>query len=273
MPANSFIASAEAVTLVGATPRFVDVDPETALVTRGRWSRRRSARARARSIPVHLYGRTLDLEPIMRARARVRARGGGGRLPGARRVDRRPPGRRDRRLRRRSRSTRPRTSAPGATQARSSRTTPRSPTAFGCSARTASGRATTTAIPGTTARLDALQAGGAAREAAAPRGGQRRAAARSPPRSRPRCAAPRSGRPPPAPPGGDHVYHQYVVTSGERDALREHLTARGIATGHPLPDDDPPVRRLRAAGRAARRRCPRPRRSPARSSRFRCTRC
>src|SRR5262245_64424638 len=33
VPANSFIATAEAVSWVGATPRFVDVDPTTHLVT------------------------------------------------------------------------------------------------------------------------------------------------------------------------------------------------------------------------------------------------
>ena len=34
VPANSFIATAEAVSLAGATPRLVDVDPETHLITR-----------------------------------------------------------------------------------------------------------------------------------------------------------------------------------------------------------------------------------------------
>ena len=33
VPTNSFIATAEAVSLVGATPRLVDVDPETHLIT------------------------------------------------------------------------------------------------------------------------------------------------------------------------------------------------------------------------------------------------
>jgi dTDP-3-amino-3,4,6-trideoxy-alpha-D-glucose transaminase len=33
VPANTFIATAEAVTIAGATPRPVDVDPETGLIT------------------------------------------------------------------------------------------------------------------------------------------------------------------------------------------------------------------------------------------------
>src|SRR6266498_5640838 len=33
VPANTFIATAEAVVLAGATPRFADVDPDTLLLT------------------------------------------------------------------------------------------------------------------------------------------------------------------------------------------------------------------------------------------------
>ncbi len=50
----------------------------------------------------------------------------------------------------------------------------------------------------------------------------------------------------------DHVYHLFVVRCAERDALREHLVARGVATRHPLPRADPPHRRLRRARAAAR---------------------
>jgi dTDP-4-amino-4,6-dideoxygalactose transaminase len=37
--------------------------------------------------------------------------------------------------------------------------------------------------------------------------------------------------------GGDHVFHQYVVATHARDALREHLAAQGIATAihYPVP--------------------------------------
>ena len=47
VPTNSFIATAEAVSLAGATPRLVDVDPETHLLTAEAVASR-SARARAR---------------------------------------------------------------------------------------------------------------------------------------------------------------------------------------------------------------------------------
>jgi dTDP-4-amino-4,6-dideoxygalactose transaminase len=64
VPANSFIATAEAVTLVGATPCFVDVDPGSALVTAAHVEPAIGPRTRA-VIPVHLYGRTVDLDPIV----------------------------------------------------------------------------------------------------------------------------------------------------------------------------------------------------------------
>jgi dTDP-3-amino-3,4,6-trideoxy-alpha-D-glucose transaminase len=64
VPANSFIATAEAVTLVGARPRLVDVDPVTHLLNAEIVERNLSARTRC-VIPVHLYGRTVDLAPIL----------------------------------------------------------------------------------------------------------------------------------------------------------------------------------------------------------------
>jgi dTDP-3-amino-3,4,6-trideoxy-alpha-D-glucose transaminase len=64
LPANSFIATAEAVSLVGATPRFVDVDETTALLTAETVASAIGPRTRC-IIPVHLYGRTVALEPII----------------------------------------------------------------------------------------------------------------------------------------------------------------------------------------------------------------
>ena len=64
VPANSFVASAEAVTLVGATPRLVDVDAQTQLLTAEIVERALSPATRC-VMPVHLYGRTVDLDPIV----------------------------------------------------------------------------------------------------------------------------------------------------------------------------------------------------------------
>lgn len=64
VPANSFIATAEAVSMTGATPRFADVDPTTAVVTAETVSAAITERTRC-IIPVHLYGRTVELDPIL----------------------------------------------------------------------------------------------------------------------------------------------------------------------------------------------------------------
>jgi dTDP-4-amino-4,6-dideoxygalactose transaminase len=64
VPANTFIGTAEAVSMAGAMPRFVDVDPHTGLVTADGVRDALGPRTRG-VIPVHLYGRTVDLEPIV----------------------------------------------------------------------------------------------------------------------------------------------------------------------------------------------------------------
>ncbi|HEY5145041.1 MAG TPA: DegT/DnrJ/EryC1/StrS family aminotransferase [Solirubrobacteraceae bacterium] len=63
VPANSFIATAEAVSAAGATPRLVDVDPETLLLTAELAAEALNPKVRC-IIPVHLYGRTVDMEPM-----------------------------------------------------------------------------------------------------------------------------------------------------------------------------------------------------------------
>jgi len=64
VPANSFIATAEAVSLVGASPRFADVDPLTHLMTAATLEGALTPSVRC-VIPVHLFGRTVDMAPIM----------------------------------------------------------------------------------------------------------------------------------------------------------------------------------------------------------------
>lgn len=64
VPTNSFIATAEAVSAVGATPRLVDVDPSSHLLTAEIVEQNLSPNVRC-VIPVHLFGATVDLDPIL----------------------------------------------------------------------------------------------------------------------------------------------------------------------------------------------------------------
>jgi dTDP-4-amino-4,6-dideoxygalactose transaminase len=64
VPANTFIATAEAVALAGATTVVADVDPATGLVTAATLEPHLTGRTRAIA-PVHLHGRTLDIDPIL----------------------------------------------------------------------------------------------------------------------------------------------------------------------------------------------------------------
>jgi dTDP-4-amino-4,6-dideoxygalactose transaminase len=234
VPANSFIATAEAVSLAGATPRFVDVDPRTALVTAELIEAAVTPRTSA-VIPVHLYGRTLDIDPILElARAKgiavvedacqahgawigdrragslghagcfsfypaknLGAWGDGGGLV---------------------------TNDPAiADQVRLLRAHGERPRYHHH-------------VVGTTARLDALQA-------AILRVKLRRLDGVNEGRRATAAAMTRalSGSsvvtPAPAAAGGDHVWHQYVVLTEERDALRAHLDAHGIGSGvhYPVP--------------------------------------
>lgn len=65
VPANSFIATAEAVSLVGARPRLVDVDPATHLLPAEAVEAAIGPRTRC-VIPVHLMGSTVDMDAILR---------------------------------------------------------------------------------------------------------------------------------------------------------------------------------------------------------------
>jgi dTDP-4-amino-4,6-dideoxygalactose transaminase len=64
VPTNSFIATAEAVSWVGATAKLVDVDPETHLLTAEAVAAAIGPKTRC-IIPVHLMGATVDLDPIL----------------------------------------------------------------------------------------------------------------------------------------------------------------------------------------------------------------
>ncbi|RMF70633.1 MAG: DegT/DnrJ/EryC1/StrS family aminotransferase [Alphaproteobacteria bacterium] len=63
VPAMTFIATANVVALVGATPVFVDVDPETLMMTPEGLEAAITPRTRA-AIPVHLYGQMAPMREL-----------------------------------------------------------------------------------------------------------------------------------------------------------------------------------------------------------------
>jgi dTDP-4-amino-4,6-dideoxygalactose transaminase len=69
VPANTFFATAEAVSTAGATPVFVDADPDSYTIDVRRIESALTPATRA-IIPVHLYGQAADLDPIMEVASR-----------------------------------------------------------------------------------------------------------------------------------------------------------------------------------------------------------
>ena len=64
LPAYTFFATASAVTRLGAVPIFADIDPATYLVDPADVERKISRRCKA-IIPVHLFGRTADMDALL----------------------------------------------------------------------------------------------------------------------------------------------------------------------------------------------------------------
>ncbi len=65
VPAFTYVASAEVIALLGLTPVMVDVDPSSFNVTAENIKRAITPRTKA-IIPVHLFGQSCDMEPIMK---------------------------------------------------------------------------------------------------------------------------------------------------------------------------------------------------------------
>ena len=61
---HTFIATAEAIVLAGATPVFVDIEPDTLLMNVAEVEKKITPRTKA-IIPVHLYGQTVDMDPLL----------------------------------------------------------------------------------------------------------------------------------------------------------------------------------------------------------------
>ena len=65
---NTFVATIEAILQVGATPAFVDIDPQTfnmSVDALREYLEEQSGRSVRAIIPVHLYGQMCDMDPIM----------------------------------------------------------------------------------------------------------------------------------------------------------------------------------------------------------------
>ena len=64
LPANTFIATAEGVSNIGATPVFVDIDADTYNIDTAKIEEKITSKTKA-IIPVHLYGLPADIDEVM----------------------------------------------------------------------------------------------------------------------------------------------------------------------------------------------------------------
>jgi len=66
---QTFIATVEAIMLAGARPVFVDIAPQSYLMDLGQVEAKITPRTKA-ILPVHLYGQTVDMDPLLELAAR-----------------------------------------------------------------------------------------------------------------------------------------------------------------------------------------------------------
>ncbi|GAA4400276.1 DegT/DnrJ/EryC1/StrS family aminotransferase [Nibrella viscosa] len=64
VPAFNYVATAEVLTLLGLTPVWADVDPDTFTLTAGTAEKALSNRTKA-IVPVHLFGQCAEMEPLL----------------------------------------------------------------------------------------------------------------------------------------------------------------------------------------------------------------
>jgi dTDP-3-amino-3,4,6-trideoxy-alpha-D-glucose transaminase len=235
VPANSFIATAEAVTLVGARPRFADVDPGTQLVDADTLQSVLTPATRC-VVPVHLYGRTVEMAPIMdlaRSRGLLvvedTAQAHGARYRGRRVGTIGDAG---------TFSFYPAKNL-GAWGDAGAVVTSNEDLAERVRLLRSHGESPRYhhRVPGTTGRLDAIQA--AILSVKLSRLEERNQARRLVAERLHEVLAENDAILAPAPvgPGCDHVYHQFVARTAQRDAARSFLADRGIASAihYPIP--------------------------------------
>jgi dTDP-3-amino-3,4,6-trideoxy-alpha-D-glucose transaminase len=234
VPANSFIATAEAVSAAGATPRLVDVDARTALLTAPIVEAALTERTKC-AIPVHLYGRTVEMAPLL---ALCRDRGilvveDACQAHGARYRDR-PAGS----LGQAGCFSFYPTKNLGAWGDGGAVVTNNPELAERLRLLRSHGEGSRHQheMPARTDRLDALQAAILRVKLARLDEANRRRREVGAALREALAGSPVTTPPPPAA-DGDHVFHLFVVRSTQRDRLRDHLDANGIASAihYPTP--------------------------------------